>query len=261
MHSPLTRLSAHFLPIKEVPQNIAAGIVVGLITFPLAIALAVAAGVPPVAGLYTAVFAGVIASLTGGSRFNITGPTAALVPLLLHVVITEGVEALALAGLMAGVMLVAMGLLKFGRTIRFMPQLVIVGFTAGIAISIAAGQLNNLLGLQGTDPRLEHFHKRILDTTRHLGSIEPASMALGLASIAFLVAYQAQPRRIPGALVVVVGATLAARVLNLDVTTISARYGDIPRSLPVPSLGFLDFTTAVHLLPSATATATTPIAS
>ena len=246
---------ASILPLREIPQNVASGIVVGLIAFPLSIALAVAAGVPPIAGLYTAVFAGGVAAVFGGSRFNITGPTAALVPLLLHLAVTEGIEALALAGMLAGLILVAMGLLRFGRAVRYMPQLVIVGFTAGIAASIAAGQLNNLLGLSGTDPRLEHFHERIADTVRHLGTVEPTSLAIGIASIAFLGVYQARPRRIPGALLVVVGATAAASLLDLDAVTVAQRYGDLPRSLPTPTLAFFDLGRAIDLLPQAAAIA------
>lgn len=243
------------LPLHEVPRNVASGIVVGLIAFPLAIALAVAAGVPPITGLYTAVFAGSVAAAFGGSRFNITGPTAALVPLLLHLAVTEGIEALALAGMLAGFILVGMGLLRFGRAVRYMPQLVIVGFTAGIAASIAVGQLNNLLGLSGTDPRLEHFHERVADTARHLSTIEPASLAIGLASIGFLTVYQATPRRIPGALLVVIGATAAVQIFGLDVVTVSQRYGDLPRSLPTPTLGFIDLGRAIDLLPQAAAIA------
>ncbi|MEI7925175.1 MAG: SulP family inorganic anion transporter, partial [Chloroflexota bacterium] len=167
-------------------SNALAGVLVGIIAFPLAIALAVAVGVSPVAGLYTAAFAGFAASLFGGSRFNITGPTAALVPLLLHVTVRHGVEALPLVGFLAGLMLVAMGLLKFGRLVRFMPGLVVVGFTGGIAISIALGQLNTLLGLRGTDARLEYAHEKLIDSVRHLGTVEPASAIIGVLAIAFL---------------------------------------------------------------------------
>jgi len=246
-HTTLTR--------ADIGRNVASGIVVGLIAFPLSIALAVAIGVPPIAGLYTAVFAGAVASIAGGSRFNITGPTAALVPLLLHLALTEGIEALALASTLAGVLLIVMGVLKLGRIIRFMPQLVIVGFTAGIAISIAAGQLNGLLGLSGTDPTVEHFHARMVETASHLGSFSPASVGVALGSIVFLFVYQARPRLIPGPLIVVVGATLAVKFLDLDVATVASRYGDLPRSLPSPSFAFLDVGRAIELMPAATAIA------
>ncbi len=243
------------MPRDEVLRNVVSGVIVGVIAFPLSIALAVAVGVSPVAGLYTAVFAGGLAAAFGGSRFNITGPTAALVPLLLHMVVVHGPEALPVAAVLAGIFLVLMGLFRFGRLIHFMPQLVIVGFTAGIAVSIAVSQVNNLLGLSDTDARLEHFHERVADTVRHLGTMEPASAAIGLASVAFLLLYQARPRKVPGALLVVVGATLAAKVLDLDVATVSNRYGALPTSFPMPSLDFLDLGLAVDLIPSAAAIA------
>lgn len=243
------------MPRDEVLRNITAGAIVGVIAFPLSIALAVAVGVSPVAGLYTAAFAGGVAATFGGSRFNITGPTAALVPLLLHVVVQHGPEALPVAAFLTGIFLLLMGLLRLGRLIRFMPHLVIVGFTAGIAVSIAAGQVNNLLGLSDTDPRLEHFHERIADTVRHLGTIEPASAVLGVVTVAFLFVYQARPRRIPGALLVVVGATVVAQVLGLEAATVSSRYGNLPTSFPTPSLGWLDVGLALELAPSAAAIA------
>jgi sulfate permease, SulP family len=249
----LTRSS--LMPRAEFARNVMSGVIVGVIAFPLSIALAVAIGVPPIAGLYTAVFAGGIASTFGGSRYNITGPTAALVPLLLHLVVQYGIEALATVGLMAGLILIAMGVLKFGRLVRYMPQLVIVGFTAGIAVSIAAGQLNNLFGLSDTDPRLEHFHERLGDTISHLGTVEPASAGIGLACIVFLFAYQSRPRRLPGALLAVIGATLAVRVFGLEAATVAGKYGDLPRSLPTPSLAFFQPNLVVTLLPSAAAIA------
>lgn len=236
-------------------SNALAGVLVGIIAFPLAIALAVAVGVSPVAGLYTAAFAGFAASLFGGSRFNITGPTAALVPLLLHVTVRHGVEALPLVGFLAGLMLVAMGLLKFGRLVRFMPGLVVVGFTGGIAISIALGQLNTLLGLRGTDARLEYAHEKLIDSVRHLGTVEPASAIIGLLAIAFLFLWQSRPQRVPGALIVVVVATAAAKFLALDVATVSTKYGALPSSLPLPTLTWVNIPLAIELLPTAAAIA------
>ena len=239
----------------ELLRNVLAGVLVGVIAFPLAIALAVAVGVSPVAGLYTAAFAGAAASIFGGSRFNITGPTAALVPLLLHVTVNHGAEALPLVGFLAGGMLVAMGVLKFGRLVRFMPGLVIVGFTGGIAISIAFGQLNTLLGLRGTDGRLEYFHEKLADTIAHLGTVEPASAIIGVAAIVFLFAWQSRPQRVPGALIVVVGATVAAKLLDLDIATVSTKYGALPQSLPIPTFAWLDLSLAIDLFPSAAAIA------
>src|SRR5688572_4750844 len=146
-------------------------------------ALAVAVGAPPIAGLYTAVFAGATASIFGGSRFNITGPTAALVPLLSHVTLQHGVEALPMVGLMAGVLLLFISYFRLGRLIRFMPATVIVGFTAGIALSIAFGQLNNFLGVTGTDPTLEHFHEKLIDTAGQAGTTDAVTLAIGAAAL------------------------------------------------------------------------------
>ena len=174
------------MPREEIVANLIAGAIVGVVAIPLSIALAVAIGVPPIAGLYTAAFAGAVASIAGGSRFNITGPTAALVPLLAHAVLRYGIEVLPLLGVMSGLILVGMWRLRLGRLIRFMPGMVVVGFTAGIALSIGFGQLNNLLAVAGTDPSLEHFHEKLADTARHLSTVRLATPLLGLFSVAFL---------------------------------------------------------------------------
>src|SRR5690606_7967366 len=155
-----SRAARPTLSLAEVRRNAVAGLVVGIIALPLSIALAVAVGAPPIAGLYTAIFAGAVASVFGGSEFNITGPTAALVPILSTAVLKYGLSALPTVAVMAGVLLVLMGLLRLGGLIRYMPRLVIVGFTAGIALSIAFGQLNNLLAVTGSNPALEHFHEK-----------------------------------------------------------------------------------------------------
>lgn len=234
-----------------------AGLVVGVIALPLSIALAVAVGVPPVAGLYTAVFAGAVAAIFGGSEFNITGPTAALVPILSRVVLVHGAPALPMVGLMAGLILLAMSALKFGRLIRFMPGPVIVGFTAGIALSIGFGQLNNFLGVSGTDAGLEHFHEKTWDTVRHLGSVGLATPMVGVLSLAVLVVFTRVTalRRVPGPLVAVVAITAVTWAFGVDTPTLGSRYGDIPSGFPLPSLRFFDAGLIVDLLPAAMAVA------
>ena len=245
------------LSLAEVRANVVAGLIVGVIALPLSIALAVAVGVPPVAGLYTAAFAGSIAAVFGGSNFNITGPTAALVPILSHMALIHGVGALPLVGVMAGVLLLAMSVLKLGRLMRYMPGLVIVGFTAGIAVSIAFGQLNNLLGVVGTDPGLEHFHEKVWDTLRHLNSVKLTTPMVALASLALLIAWPRLPvlRRVPAALVAVVAMTTAAWVFGLDTQTLAGRYGDIPSGFPRPSVDWFDAGLAFDLVPAAVAIA------
>ena len=254
-----TALDARFsFPKVAVLQtNLVAGLVVGVIALPLSIALAVAVGVPPVAGLYTAAFAGAAASIFGGSNFNITGPTAALVPILAHVVLLHGPGALAMVGLMAGILLIGMGLLRMGRLMRYMPGLVIVGFTAGIALSIAFGQLNTFLAVQGTDPKLEQFHEKVWDTVRHLDTLGLTTPAVGLLSLALLVGWSRTRRvnGVPAPLVAVVAATAVTWAFGIDTPTLASRYGDLPSSFPTPSLGFFEAGEIVALLPAAVAVA------
>lgn len=243
--------------LPSIRPNLAAGVVVGIVALPLSLALAVAVGVPPVVGLYTAASAGLVASAFGGSRFNITGPTAALVPIVGHVVLVHGVEALPMLAAMAGVLLIVMGRLRAGRLMRFMPGLVVTGFTAGIALSIGFGQLNAFLAVRGTDPTLEHFHQRVADTAAHLGSVGPTTPLLGTSVLALLLLWPRIPlaRRVPGPLVAVVGATAVAALLHLDTPTLAQRYGAIPSGVPRPSLAFVDPALILPLLPSAVSVA------
>ena len=184
MLSPSAR-SLPFLPLRgldfdHLRSDLVAGTVVGVIAIPLSIALAVAVGIPPAVGLYTAAFAGASAAIFGGSEFNITGPTAALVPILSHATLVHGAEASPLIGLMAGLILVAMSLLRLGNLMRFMPGPVILGFTAGIALSIFFGQLNNFLGVTGIDPGAEHFHEKLGETIANLQTVGWATPLSGV---------------------------------------------------------------------------------
>lgn len=244
---------AVLLDVASLRANVAAGVVVGIVALPLSLALAVAVGVPPVVGLYTAASAGFAASAFGGSRFNITGPTAALVPIVGHVVLQHGAQALPMLAAMSGLLLIVMSRLHAGRLMRFMPGLVVTGFTAGIALSIAFGQLNAFLAVRGTNPALEHFHERVSDTFAHLGTVEATTPLLGVAMLALLILWPRVPlaRRVPGPLVAVVVATLLAGVLQLDTPTLAQRYGAIPAGVPLPSLAFLDPALILPLLPAA----------
>lgn len=239
--------------VTSLRHNLVAGVVVGIVALPLSIALAVAVGVQPIAGLYTAVFAGAVAAIAGGSSFNITGPTAALVPLLSHAVLLYGVGALPTIGVMAGVLLVLMGVLKFGRVMRFMPGLVIVGFTAGIALSLGFGQLNNFLAVTGTDPTLEQFHEKTWSTLTHLNSVGWATPLVGFASLAILVVWPRLPKlnRLPEMLVAVAAITAVTWLLGIDTPTLASRYGALPRGLPSPNFTFFEAGLAFQLLPIA----------
>ncbi|MCC7363375.1 MAG: STAS domain-containing protein [Dehalococcoidia bacterium] len=246
-------LLAPLTTIPNIRANLLSGVVVGTIALPLSIALAVAVGVSPVSGLYTAVFAGAVAAIFGGSRYNVTGPTAALVPVLNHAVISHGADALPALALLSGAILLVLAALRAGRLVRYIPGTVVVGFTAGIALSIAFGQLNNLLGVTGTDPSLETFHERLFDTVAQLGTAGAVTPALAAATVLLLVAWPRLPRvrAVPGPLVAVVGMTAAVALLDLDVATVESRYGAIPQSLPRPSAAFLDAGLFIDLLPLA----------
>lgn len=241
----------------DLRKNLIAGVVVGVIALPLSIALAIAVGVPPVAGLYTAVFAGAITAIFGGSSNNITGPTAALVPVLSHAVILHGPQVLPLIALMSGCLLLLMSALKAGRLIRYVPGTVVVGFTAGIALSIAFGQLNGFLNVKGTDPHLEHFHEKLLDTVRHLDTIGLAAPGIGLFALAILIIWPRLPklRAVPGPLVVVILTTAISWWFGLKVPTIGSQYGSLPRGLPAPSFDFIDIGLIGSLLPLAASVA------
>jgi len=227
------------------------------VALPLAIALAVAVGAPPVTGLYTAAFAGCAAALFGGSRYNITGPTAALVPILSHVVLRHGPESLPTLSVMAGVILLVLSALRTGRLMRFMPGLVVTGFTLGVALSIAFGQVNNLLAVKRTDSSIEHFHERVIDTGAHLGTVSPITPALGLLSLGILLLWPRIPRvrRVPAPLAAVTFLTVLVWVTGLDTPTIAAQYGEFPRGIPMPSLAVLDLGLVMPLLPAALAVA------
>lgn len=237
----------------ELRQNVVAGMVVGVVAIPLSIALAVAIGAPPIAGLYTAVIAGAVAAIFGGSRFNITGPTAALVPVLAHATLLHGPEALPLLALISGVLILIMGRLGAGRLIRLIPGTVVIGFTAGIALSIAFGQLNAFLAVRGTDASREHFHEKLLDTVRHLDSVGLAAPAIGVLSVAVLLlwARNATLRRVPGPLIAVALATAITWGMGIDVPTVRSSYGELPQSLPTPNFDFIDLRLAWDLLPLA----------
>lgn len=257
MEAARTRIMTPALNAADIRTNIISGIVVGIIAFPLSIALAVAVGVPPIAGLYTAITAGSVAALFGGSRFNITGPTAALVPVLNHAVIQHGPVALPVLAVMAGVMLLVMSALRAGRLVRYIPGTVVVGFTAGIALSIAFGQMNNLLAVTGTDPSLEMFHEKLWDTIRHLDTVGWRTPALGAGGLALLIAWPRLQgvRVIPGPLVAVIVVTGIAWSLGADAPTVSSKYGAIPRSLPSLDTTFWDPGLMWDLLPLAVSVA------
>jgi SulP family sulfate permease len=227
--------------------DLVAGIVVGVVALPLSMALAVACGVPPQHGLYTAIVAGAAIALLGGSPVQVSGPTAAFVVVLAPVVARFGIGGLLLATLMAGVVLVAMGLARFGRLIEFVPNPVVTGFTSGIAIVIATLQLKDFLGLD-IGPLPERFPARVAALVRALPTARAADLGIGAFTLALLILWPRLSRKVPAPLVALsAGALLAVGLQRLlpgfEVATIGGRFSSelagvrhagIPRLPPLP---------------------------
>ncbi|HVI26521.1 MAG TPA: SulP family inorganic anion transporter [Xanthomonadaceae bacterium] len=233
-------------------SNIVAGLIVGVVALPLAMAFAIASGVKPEQGLYTSIVAGAAVALFGGSRIQIAGPTGAFIVILAGVVAQFGVSGLLVATLMAGVMLVAMGLARLGAVIRFIPDPVIVGFTAGIAVIIWIGQWQYFFGLPA--PAGEAFYVKAGQLLRALPSLHPATTALATGSLLLALWGPRIPglAKMPGPLLAMLAATAAVALWHPPgVATIASTFGEIPRSLPSLQFPALSFDLLLTLLPSA----------
>ena len=232
-------------------KDVIAGIIVAIIALPLSIALALASGVGPKEGLYTAIFAGFVISLLGGSRVQIAGPTAAFATIVAGIVAEHGMEGLALATVMAGVLLVIMGLCRFGSLIRFIPHTITVGFTAGIAVTILIGQIKDFLGLTFASSPVETMEK-LEAVFESIGSFNPLALFIGLVAMAILIFL---PRirslsKIPPSLVAVIFCSLFVGVTSLGVNTIGDLY-TVSASFPRPSLPGFSLESIRLMLPDA----------
>lgn len=207
--------------------DLAGGLTAAVVALPLALAFAVASGVDPKAGLYTAIVAGIIAAVFGGSPVQITGPTGAMAVILVGIVSTYGIEKVWIAGVMAGIIQVALGVAKLGRLVKFIPYPVTAGFTNGIAVIIFCGQLNSFFGLQL--PRSEHFLPGLWQTAMHVDGLNWAAVGLAAIVIVTKLFWPRITTAIPGSLVGLVLATAIASGFHLSVPTI----GSIPQSLPM----------------------------
>lgn len=210
-----------------------AGVIVGVVALPLAIAFAIASGVTPDRGLWTAIVAGVIISALGGSRVQIGGPTGAFVVIVYAIVQKYGIDGLTVATLMAGVILVVMGLARFGSAIKFIPHPLVIGFTSAIAVIIFSGEVKDFLGLQmGAVPA--PFLAKWGAYASAITTISPAALAVSIAALAIILVWPHVSRRIPGPFVALIATTIGAAVLHLPVETIGSRFGDIAASVPHP---------------------------
>lgn len=240
---------------RQFSADLIAGLVVGVVALPLAIAFAIASGVSPEKGLVTAIVGGFLISALGGSRVQIGGPTGAFVVIVYGVVQTHGLGGLAIATMMAGVLLIIMGLARFGSVVKFIPHPLIVGFTSGIAIIIFSSQIKDLLGLR-MEALPPDFIGKWIAYAGHFDTVNPTAAGLGVGCLIALVLWSRYGwARLPGPFVVLVGATLVVAVFDLPVDTIGSRFGAIPSEFPSPSIPGIDFASVKGLFGPAMAIA------
>lgn len=235
---------------RDFLSDLIAGVTVGLVALPLAMAFAIASGVAPQVGIYTSVVAGFIISALGGSRTQIGGPTGAFVVIVAGIIARFGVSGLLMVTLMAGGMLVLMGITGLGAAVKFIPRPVTIGFTNGIALLIASTQIKDFLGLK-TPPVPGDFPGRMRVLGQHLGTVDFATTAVALASLAVILIVPRFTRRIPGSIVALVTATVATALLHLPIATIGSRFGGIPLGLPPFAMPQFRTDLILPLLPSA----------
>jgi len=222
---------------KHWPRNLVSGVIVGIVALPLSMAFAIASGVKPEQGIYTAIVGGLLVSLFGGSRLQIAGPTGAFIVILASVTARYGIDGLQIATFMAGAILLLLGITRLGAIIKFIPDPVIVGFTAGIGVIIWVGQWKDFFGL----PKVAdgHFHERLWHLLEALPNLHPTTTLLALLSLLLVLLTPRLPgmKRVPGPLVAMVVATVIQAVFQFSgVATIGSAFGGIPQGLPTLSL-------------------------
>ncbi len=223
---------------QQLVKDIISGIIVAIIALPLSIALAIASGVGPEQGLYTAIIAGFFISFFGGSRVQIGGPTAAFVVIIYGIVTQYGTDGLIVATILAGIILVLMGICHFGSLIKYIPYTITTGFTCGIAVTLFVGQLKDFFGLSIESVPSE-FIDKIISYGKHIGTINWVALVIGLVAVAIQLIWPKVTDKIPGSLVAIIVTTLIVYFANLPVNTIGSVYGELSSSFPgfhVPSI-------------------------
>ena len=232
-------------------SDLVAGIVVGIVALPLAIAFGIASGVSPTVGLITAIIGGFIVSALGGCSVQIGGPTGAFIVIVYNIIATYGLEGLAVATLMAGILLVALGVFRLGSVIKFIPYPIVVGFTAGIALTIFSTQINDFFGL-GLKQVPSEFIPKWGMYLSNLGAIDLTTLIVGLVSLLIIIITPKISRRLPGALLAIIIVTAAVTLMpGIHVETIGDRFGNLATDIPQPHGFVLNMATINQLLPSA----------
>ena len=240
---------------SKLQADLTAGVVVGIVALPLAIAFAIASGVSPTVGLMTAILGGFMVSAFGGNSVQIGGPTGAFIVIVYGIIARFGVEGLAVATLMAGMILVLMGLFKLGTVIKFIPYPIVIGFTAGIALTIFSTQINDFFGLGLKDLPSEFIPKWGVYLSS-FGQTDWLTLAVGLVTLFIIILTPKISKRLPGALVAIILVSAAVWVMNLngigtDIATIGSRFGQLKAEMPSVQGFSLDMETINMLLPSA----------
>ncbi len=234
---------------EQFMKDVVAGVIVAIIALPLSIALALASGVTPEKGLYTAIVAGFVISFLGGSRVQISGPTAAFATIVAGIVAKNGMEGLAVATIMAGILLIIMGLLRFGRLLRFIPYTITTGFTLGIAVTIFIGQIRDFFGLTLHSSPVETLEKLVV-CIESIGTVNGWALLVGAVSLAILILWPKINGRIPASLIAVLVASAMVKLLDLEVNTIGSLY-EISSRPPVFQLPKMNITMINTMFPDA----------
>jgi SulP family sulfate permease len=228
-------------------RDLMAGLIVGLVALPLAIAFAIASGVSPEKGLYTAIIAGFIISALGGSRVQIGGPTGAFIVIVYGIVQTYGINGLIIATFIAGIMLILMGFARLGSVIKFIPYPLIIGFTSGIALIILSSQVKDFLGLK-MGPVPAGFIEKISAYIGAIDTLNPYASLVAVATVVIIILWPRITTRVPGSLVAILLTTAVVQLFHLPVETIGSKFGNIPSSVPQPAIPRLDLATIRKLI-------------
>lgn len=228
---PKSVLSLKHYDLSLFRADLIAGVTVGLVALPLGMAFAIASGLPPQSGIYCAIVTGFLISALGGSRTQIGGPTGAFVVVVSGIIAEFGVQGLFMCTMMAGVILIGLGLTRSGSAVKFIPRPVIIGFTNGIAVLIASTQVSEFLGVQVTE-NVGEFIDRMVAVWQHRDTLAPASIAVGSGALATILLVNRYVKAVPGTVVALVAGTTAAWFAGLEVETVGSRFGSVPSGLP-----------------------------
>lgn len=236
--------------LKQLPKDIIAGVIVAIIAFPLSIALAIASGLTPERGLYSAIIGGFMVSFFGGSRVNIGGVTAATVMTVFTIISEHGLVGLAVASIMAGIILIIMGLLRLGMLLKYIPRTITLGFTAAIGMGIFSGQLKSFFGFEMGDIPVKTIDKFVA-YAKVITTVDMTTLIIGIIAIVIVVILQKVAPKVPNSLVAIIITTLIVQLCNLDVATIKSVYGELPSHFPKFEIPNFSYDMINKLLPDA----------